>query len=39
MLCELTKWLKVRRVTKALKATRDRDACKVIMVYSKEHGT
>ena len=36
----LTKWLKVGRVKEALKATRDRDAWKVIITYAnKEHGT
>ena len=32
----LTKWLCVGRVTEALKATRDRNAWKVIIAYSKE---
>ena len=35
----LTKWLKVRRVTEALKAKRGRDAWKVMIAYSKEQGT
>ena len=32
-------WLKVGRVTDALKATGDRDAWKVMIVCAKEHGT
>ena len=39
MLSGPTKWLKVGRVTEALKATRDRDAWKVTTAYAKEHGT
>ena len=39
MLDGLTKWLKVGRVTKALKARRDRDACNVMISYSKEQST
>ena len=39
MLDGLTKWLKVGRVTEALKATRDRDAWKVTIAYANEHGT
>ena len=39
MLDGLTKWLKVGRVTDALKAMRDRDARKVMMTYAKERGT
>ena len=35
----LTKRLKVGRVTEALKPTRDRDAWKVMIAYTKEHGT
>ena len=35
----LTKWFKVGRVTDALEATRNRDAQKVIINYTKEHGT
>ena len=34
----LKKWLKKGRVT-ALKATKDRDAWKVMIAYTKEHGT
>ena len=33
----LTKWLKVGRVTKAVKVSRDRDAWKVMITYTKEH--
>ena len=32
-----TKWLKVGQVTEAMKATRDRDAWKVMTAYTKEH--
>ena len=39
MLDGLTKWRNVRRVTEALKATRDRDVWKVMIAYAKEHGT
>ena len=39
MLDGLTKWLKVGRETEELKATRDRDAWKVMIAYAKEHGT
>ena len=39
MLDGLTKWLKVGRVTEALKATRDRDAWKVMIAFAKEHDT
>ena len=39
MLDGLTKWLKVRRVTEALKATRDRGSWKVIIAYAKEYRT
>ena len=39
MLDGLTKWLKVHRVTQALKATRDRDARKVMIAYTKEDST
>ena len=35
----LTKWFRVGRVTEALKATRDRDARKVMIAYTNEHGT
>ena len=35
----LKKWLKVGRVTEALKATRGRDAWKVLIASAKEHGT
>ena len=35
----LTKWLKVGRVTDALKATRARDVWKVMIAYAKERGT
>ena len=34
-----TNWLKVERVTESQKATRDRDAWKVMITYAKEHGT
>ena len=34
-----TKWLIVGRLTEALKAMRDRDLWKVMISYSKEHGT
>ena len=34
-----TKWLKVGRVTEALKAMRDRDAWKVMIAYNKENRT
>ena len=37
MLDELTKWLKVGRVRKALKAMRVRDLYKVRIAYVKEH--
>ena len=30
-----TKWLKVRRVTEALKATRDKDMWRIMMSYAK----
>ena len=39
MLGGLTNWLKVGRVTQALKATRNRDAWKVMITYAREHGT
>ena len=39
MLDGLTKWLKVGRVTEALKATRGRGVWKVMIAYAKEHGT
>ena len=39
MLDGLTKWLKLGRLTEALKARRDRDACKVMIPDAKEHGT
>ena len=35
----LIKWLKVGRVTEALKATKGRDSWKVMIAYAKEHGT
>ena len=35
----LTKWLIIGGVRDALKATRDRDAWKVMIAYAKEHGT
>ena len=35
----LTKWLKVARVTEALKAMRDRDVWKVMISFAEEHGT
>ena len=35
----LTKWPKAGRVTETLKATRDRDAWKVMIAYAKEYGT
>ena len=35
----ITKWLKVERVTEAMKATWDRDAWKVMMAYSIEHSS
>ena len=38
MMGELAEWLKVGRMTEALKATRDRDACKVMIAYTEEHG-
>ena len=38
MLDGLTKWLKVGRVTEALKTTRDGDVRKVMIAYAKEHG-
>ena len=38
MLDGLTKSLKVGKVTKALQPTRYRDACKIMIAYSKEHG-
>ena len=38
MLDGLRKWLKLGRVTGALKATRDRDTQKVMIAYAKEHG-
>ena len=34
-----TKFLKVERLTEALKTSRDRDAWKVMIAYAKEHGT
>ena len=39
MLDGLTKWLKVGRVTKALKAFKDRDVWKIMTTYAEEHGT
>ena len=39
MLDGLTKRLRVGRETKALKATRDRVARKVMIAYAEEHGT
>ena len=39
MLDELTKWLKVERMTEALKVMRDRDVWKVMIAFAKEHGT
>ena len=39
MLGELTRWFDVGRVTEAPKATRNRDAGKVMIDYAKEHGT
>ena len=39
MLDGLKKWLEVGRVTEALKATRDRDAWKGMIVYAEEQGT
>ena len=39
MMDGLTKWLKVGRMTEALKARRDRDVWKVMIAYAKEHGT
>ena len=39
MLDGLTKWLKLRRMTEALKATKNKDAWKVMIAYAKEHGT
>ena len=39
MLDGLSKWLKVGVVTEALKATRNKDAWKVMIAYAKEHGT
>ena len=38
MFDRLTKWLKVGRMTEAVKATRDRDAGKVMIAYAKDHG-
>ena len=35
----MKKWLKVGRVTEALKAASERDALKVMITYAKEHGT
>ena len=35
----LTKWLKIARMTEALKATRDRDVLKVMITYSEKHST
>ena len=34
-----TKWLRVARVTEALKWSKDRDVWKVTIAYAKEHGT
>ena len=39
MVDRLLKWLKVRHVTNALKATRDRDAQEVMVTYAEEQGT
>ena len=39
MLDGLTKWLKVGRLTDALKATRHSDALKVMIAYTKEQDT
>ena len=39
ILDRLTKWLIVRRVTQAMRATRDRDTGKVMIANAKEHGT
>ena len=35
----LTKWLKVGRVTEALKVKKDMDAWKVMIAYAKEYST
>ena len=39
MLDRITKWLNVGRGTDSLKATRDRDAWKVMIAYAEEHDT
>ena len=39
MFDERTKWLKIGRVTEALKAMRDRDARRVMIAYAKKQGT
>ena len=39
MLDGLTKWLKVRQVTDALKVTRDIDAWKIMVIFTNEQGT
>ena len=39
MLDGLTKCLKVGRVTEEFKATRERDALKVMIAYAQEQGT
>ena len=39
MLGGLTEWLKVGRVTEALKMTRERDVWKVMIAYAEEHYT
>ena len=39
MMDGLTMWFKVRRVTDALKATRDRDVWKVMTAYAEERST
>ena len=39
MMDGLTKWLQVGQGTEPLKATRDRDAWKVMIAYAKEHRT
>ena len=39
LLDKLTKWLKGGRATDALKVTRDSDALKAMIAYSREHAT
>ena len=34
---DLTKWLKIERMTEALQGTRNTDAWKFMIVYAKEH--